>query len=449
MKWFIMFGLAGLIGGAAVPLGWAAEPVCSFYKVNSSQLNISKEAGGGIYIDVLEEGEIACVTRQQKTGGRDWGYISYKLQKPKGQASVNGWSTLRYMKKLSAAESKAAAAGSGITPAPATPPSIAAIPPAATPLAAAAPLPAAAASNCAAGKYTHGGSLMAVKTCADNLTISYTRPRPELAQRGVRKGSMMFTGKEQAGGAISGHALTLDSRCGSIAFAVAGSRQGGSIILQGNVPVRDSSCQISRHEAYKMVFSPQVSNPVVNAGTGNAPAVVTPSCPAGYVFSQGQCLLAGAPQSGGNSGVAAYTVAAVDSAPAAGSTIVQSADLGALTVSIQQELGRLGCNPGAADGDWGRRTRKAMSAFNRYPSLNLETNKPSEAALPVLRSKTDTICPAPARATATKSKKVTPRKKAAKSAKKKSPAGPSKKKELWGGEATRVLCETAITADCF
>lgn len=438
MKWFVVFGLAGLIGGAAVPLGWAAEPSCSFYKVNSSLLNISKEAGGGAFIDVLEEGETVCVTRQQKTGGREWGYISYKLQKPDGQTPVKGWTTLRYMKKLSAADAKAAAAGAGKTTAPAAPSPIAATPPAAA-------AKIAAASKCTTGNYTHDSSLVEAKSCKGKLTIKYAQPRQELVQRGARKGSMMFTGTEQAGGAISGHALTFDSRCKSVAFAVTGSRQGGSIILQGNVPVREGSCQISRHEAYKMVFSPQASKPVVNAGAKSAAAVVTPSCPAGYAFSQGQCLRAGAPASRGNSGVAAYSVAAADSAPAAGSTALQGADPGALTISIQQELGRLGCNPGTADGDWGRRTRNAMKAFNKYASLNLDTAKPSEAALPALQSKTGTICPAPA----TRSKKVAARKKIAQPAKRKSPAGPAKKKGLWGGESTRIECEQAVNADCF
>ncbi|MDH3579726.1 MAG: hypothetical protein OEM91_03780 [Hyphomicrobiales bacterium] len=111
MNRIVVFCLAGVIGVAFVPLGWAAEPACTYYKVNTSLLNISKEAGSGIYIDVLEDGEIACITRQQKSDGRDWGFIAHKLQKPDGTAPVNGWSTLAYLKKLSAAEAKAAGAG--------------------------------------------------------------------------------------------------------------------------------------------------------------------------------------------------------------------------------------------------------------------------------------------------------------------------------------------------
>ncbi len=84
-----------------------ASSTCILYRVDTSSLPISKEPGGDIYIDLLEDGKIACVTRQQKSDGRDWGFISHKLQKSDRQA-VNGWALLRDMKKLSAAEAKAA-----------------------------------------------------------------------------------------------------------------------------------------------------------------------------------------------------------------------------------------------------------------------------------------------------------------------------------------------------
>jgi hypothetical protein len=310
----------------------------------------------------------------------------------------------------------------------------------------------AAASGCTVKKYTHNDSLVDAKSCADKLTMTYTQPRPELVQSGARKGSMMFTGTEQTGGAISGHALTLDARCGAMAFAVTGSRQGSAIVLQGNMPVRDSNCQISRHEAYRMVFSPQASNPVVNKGTGSAPAVVTPSCPAGYVFSQGQCLSDVAPQSAGQSvnAPAAVSSAATAPAPAPAADVKQQLSRGELTIAIQRELERLGCNPGPADGDWGQRSRNAMIEFNRQANLSLNTAKPNEAALPVLRAATGKICSSPpVQLKSVKKRKVVPAKKVAQPAKKKSPSVSGQKKNLWGGEQTRLDCERAITADCF
>lgn len=109
----------------------AQEPACRFYKVDTSFLNVSKDAGGHIYTDVLYDGEIACVTRQDKAGGEDWGYISYKLEGPSGHKAVGGWSTLQAMKQLSPAE--AAAAGARRVPAAAATPSPSAAPAAPAP----------------------------------------------------------------------------------------------------------------------------------------------------------------------------------------------------------------------------------------------------------------------------------------------------------------------------
>ena len=97
----IGLGLA-LIG--VVASAHAQEQSCQFYKVNTSLLNISKDAGGGVYMDVLEDGEIACVTRKQKAEGRDWGYVDHKIVQPNGTSPVNGWATLRDLKPLSPKE---------------------------------------------------------------------------------------------------------------------------------------------------------------------------------------------------------------------------------------------------------------------------------------------------------------------------------------------------------
>lgn len=149
------------------------------------------------------------------------------------------------------------------------------------------------------------------------------------------------------------------------------------------------------------------------------------------------------------SGAAPVAAEPARTAPVAVTGAEQKLSAGELIVSIQQELGRLGCNPGSADGDWGRRTRSAMSQFNRYTNFSLDTQKPTKAALPVLRSINGTICPPPAKAAVTKAKKAYPKKKPVTSAKKKPYSGSAKKKEQWGGEQTRVDCQRAVTADCF
>jgi hypothetical protein len=123
----------------------AQGPACTLYKVNTSLLNISKDAGGEIYKDALFDGEIACVTRQQKVKDRDWGFVSHKLERANARTPVEGWSSLQYLQQISSADAESLLAGAGpppaavaapppaasATPAPAAPPPVAAATPAA------------------------------------------------------------------------------------------------------------------------------------------------------------------------------------------------------------------------------------------------------------------------------------------------------------------------------
>ena len=64
----------------------AQEPACKLFKVNASLISISKDAGSDIPIGSLEEGDVACVTRQQKVGRYNWGYISHRLETDAGRS---------------------------------------------------------------------------------------------------------------------------------------------------------------------------------------------------------------------------------------------------------------------------------------------------------------------------------------------------------------------------
>ena len=115
-----------LVGLLAAQTAAAQDPECRLYKVASDSLNISKEPrGDAAYIDVLDKADIVCLTRQQKVGDRDWGYIAYKLVKPDQRKPVEGWANMRLMQPLSAAE---AAAVKGPPAAPAGRPAAAAEP---------------------------------------------------------------------------------------------------------------------------------------------------------------------------------------------------------------------------------------------------------------------------------------------------------------------------------
>ena len=158
--------------------------------------------------------------------------------------------------------------------------------------------PRAEASNCAVDEYDHNGSLMEMQICdGGGMTISYTRPRRGLTGVGVRNGTLLFDGVEQASGAISGQARRFSKTCGPVPYAVTGRNDGGTIILRGEAPVVDGRCRTTSFRPDKLVFTLQGAGaPPPPAG----PDVVAPSCPAGFVLSQGQCVRgAPAPQPAG------------------------------------------------------------------------------------------------------------------------------------------------------
>lgn len=125
-----------------------------------------------------------------------------------------------------------------------------------------------------------------------------------------------------------------------------------------------------------------------------------------------------------------------------------------LVSGIQRELARLGCNPGPADGLWGLRTSTAISNLNEQSGKALNTTGPEQASLDTLLEMKGTICKTP-EPQVVQPRPVQPQKKVVKQnpyAKKKTAAPKkAKKKEYWGGEDTRIDCESGrrITEKCF
>jgi hypothetical protein len=108
----------------------AQEAPCQLYKVRSNTLNISKEPrGDAVYIDMLDNADVVCVTREQKVGERIWGFVDHKLLKPDQRKPVSGWANLALLQSLSAAE--VAAVRGAPAPAPPPPPAAAQAPAAA------------------------------------------------------------------------------------------------------------------------------------------------------------------------------------------------------------------------------------------------------------------------------------------------------------------------------
>ncbi|MBR0695615.1 caspase family protein [Bradyrhizobium lablabi] len=64
-----------------------------------------------------------------------------------------------------------------------------------------------------------------------------------------------------------------------------------------------------------------------------------------------------------------------------------------LTVALQDELRRVGCNTGAVDGEWGASSQRAIELFNKHTGAQLDTRTASVAALDAVKSKVGRICP--------------------------------------------------------
>lgn len=165
------------------------------------------------------------------------------------------------------------------------------------------------AGACSVDRYMHNGSVMEVQSCdGGRLTISYTQPRPGMANAGARPGSLLFDGSEGPGGVINGQSRLFSAPCGVVPYAVSGSRQGNTIVLNGTAPIRGNGCQIVRYRQDNLVFTP---------ASGDAPGPKpTPQCPPGFVFQGGQCLRVGSGPQPGPGGGDWHAIAGSFGAPA-------------------------------------------------------------------------------------------------------------------------------------
>lgn len=151
----IVLGLALVCAAGAAS---AQDAACTLYKVNTSMLNISKEAGGDIYNDALFDGDVACVTKLANVKGKDWAFVSYKVDNGNAHTPVEGWAALQYLQESGAAGTAPPAAA---PPVAAAPP--AAAPPAPPPAAGAPPAPAAPPPAAAAPPVTPSGATAAIR----------------------------------------------------------------------------------------------------------------------------------------------------------------------------------------------------------------------------------------------------------------------------------------------
>jgi hypothetical protein len=115
-------GFAAGLATLCLAVAFGATPAsaqgtnCDAYKVNTSLLNISREAGGDIYKDALFDGDTVCVAKQQNVNGVAWAYISQKVEANDSRTLVDGWTKLEYLQKLGPGQTAAAPAAPPAAP---------------------------------------------------------------------------------------------------------------------------------------------------------------------------------------------------------------------------------------------------------------------------------------------------------------------------------------------
>ena len=64
--------------------------------------------------------------------------------------------------------------------------------------------------------------------------------------------------------------------------------------------------------------------------------------------------------------------------------------------AVQTELKRVGCDPGAIDGDWGGRSREALAAFGHFAKVDVGKLAPTPEVLERIKGKAEVVCVGPA-----------------------------------------------------
>lgn len=64
-----------------------------------------------------------------------------------------------------------------------------------------------------------------------------------------------------------------------------------------------------------------------------------------------------------------------------------------LALNLQAELKRVGCDPGAVDGQWGKRAQSALQKFASHTKSTLSVTDPTAAALEAVSAQRARVCP--------------------------------------------------------
>lgn len=88
-----------------------------------------------------------------------------------------------------------------------------------------------------------------------------------------------------------------------------------------------------------------------------------------------------------------------------------AADRRAMSRSIQTALSNVGCNPGAVDGNWGRKSQNALEQFAKHAKVALPDNPVSPETLKLFERRQGRVCPQTQHTTVSKTQQQPPQKK--------------------------------------
>jgi hypothetical protein len=109
--------LPAALVAASLALGWAslsagpssAQDGCSYFELSSILVNVRRDPSRpGGYLDVLEKGDLACVTEQRKIEDTAWAFVRKKTTETGDVSDVGGWANMRYLTPASAPASEPA-----------------------------------------------------------------------------------------------------------------------------------------------------------------------------------------------------------------------------------------------------------------------------------------------------------------------------------------------------
>ena len=86
----------------------------------------------------------------------------------------------------------------------------------------------------AASTWEHNGSTVALEKNGEKRRIVYVRPRAALKKAGVKRGTVLFSGKTKKGGRVAGYAKIFRTGCDPVDYFVEGKLDlnKGKMVLQ-------------------------------------------------------------------------------------------------------------------------------------------------------------------------------------------------------------------------